>query len=99
MDEKIETNYMVAKSSKKYAVLKKTALKTDFGWWSYAWSKKIFKMSPIVMWQILTWPTKNKNPALPNINLWQSIYNKIYFKWITFCRISDVHFYNNVTFK
>ena len=27
MAEKIETNYLVAKSSKKYAVLKKTALK------------------------------------------------------------------------
>ena len=36
MDEIIETNYLDAKSLKKYAVLKKMALKTDSGWWSYA---------------------------------------------------------------
>ena len=84
MAEKIETNCLVAKSSKKYAVLKKTALKTDSGWWSYAWSNQMLKMSPIVMWQILTWPTKKKNPPLPKINLWQSLYNKFVLKWITF---------------
>ena len=99
MDEKIETNYLDAKRSKKYVVLKKTALKNDSGWWSYAWSKEMLKMSPIVTWQILTWPIKKKNPHLPKINLWQLLYNKVVFKWITFCRISDVHFYNNVTFK
>ena len=57
-----KTNYQNAKNSKKYAVLKKTALKTDSGWWSYAGSKKMLKMSPILMWQILTWPTKKKEP-------------------------------------
>ena len=31
MAEKIETNYLDAKSSKKYAVLKKTTLKTGSG--------------------------------------------------------------------
>ena len=77
MAQRIETNYLDAKSSKKYAVLKKTALKTDFGWWSYAWSNKMLKMSPIVMWQILNWPTKEKNPLLPNMNLWQSLYKKV----------------------
>ena len=40
MAERTETNYLDAKSSKKYAVLKKTALKTDSGRWSDAWSKK-----------------------------------------------------------
>ena len=62
MAKKIETNCLVAKSSKKYVVFKKTALKTNSGWWSYAWLKKMLKMSPIVTWQILTWPTKKKNP-------------------------------------
>ena len=46
MAERIETNYLYAKSSKKYAVLKKTALKTDSGWWSYAWSKKNVEYVP-----------------------------------------------------
>ena len=32
MPERIETNCLDAKSSKKYAVLKKIALKTDSGW-------------------------------------------------------------------
>ena len=67
MAEKMETNYLDAKSSKKYAVLKKMALKTDSGWRSYALSKKMLKMSSIVTWQILTWPTKKKNPPLPKI--------------------------------
>ena len=40
MDKRIETNYLAANILKKYAVLKKTALKTDSGWWSYAWLKK-----------------------------------------------------------
>ena len=40
MAEITKTNYLYAKSLKKYAVLKKTALKTDSGWWSYAWLKK-----------------------------------------------------------
>ena len=46
MTEIIETNYLDAKSSKTYGFLKITALKTDSGWWSYAWSKKMLKMSP-----------------------------------------------------
>ena len=63
MDEIIETNYLDIKILKKYVVLRKTALKTDYGWWSYAWSKKKLNMSPIVMWQILTWPIKKEAPS------------------------------------
>ena len=65
MVEIIETNYLDEKSLKKYAVLKKMALKTDSRWWSYAWSKKMLKMSPIVTWKILTWLTKKRTPIFP----------------------------------
>ena len=62
MAKRKKPNYLDANSLKKYAVLKKSALKNDSGWWSYAWPKKMLKMSPIVMWKILTWPTKKKKP-------------------------------------
>ena len=64
-NEKTKINYLVPKSSKKYAGLKKMALKTDSRWWSYAWSKKMLNMSPIVTWQILTWPTKKRISLFP----------------------------------
>ena len=40
MAERIENNCLDAKCLKKYVFLKKMALKTNSGWWSYAWSKK-----------------------------------------------------------
>ena len=79
MVERIETNCLDAKSSKKYAVLKKTALKSDSGWWSYAWSKKMLKMFPIVTWQILTWPTKKKEPPSSQDEPLTLTYKKIAF--------------------
>ena len=83
------------KAQKNMQFKKKMALKTDSKWWSCAWSNKMLKMSPIVAWQILTWPVKKNNPPLPKIYLWQSLYNKVTFEVNHFYRISDVHFYNN----
>ena len=65
--------------------LKKIALKIDSRWGSYAWSKKMLKMSPIVTCQILTWSPK-KEPPFSQKEPLTITYKKVAFKWITFVK-------------
>ena len=83
MAERTEANCLDAKSSKKYAVLKN-------GTENWFWMMKLCLIKenvedvPNSDVADINLTNKKKNPPLPKINLWQSLYNKVALKWITF---------------